>query len=197
MPEVWSISICVTRKVIMNYLLNFYWSLGWSSFFFTSFFVPVGNVIAVVHKRIRRCEVDWLKPAGQTARDLDWLITLPSLVTFSKFLAVRKRPSMKPDNSVVLSLIVHIHFSEWGTPPPAQAPKGMVRKELIIRLAHRRAHNAAIKNQRITGEHDLLKGQPSLPQQIFIHFFSMPNFLRDQILEFMRLNEIHTTSASD
>lgn len=75
---------------------------------------------------------------------------------------------MKPDYSVVLSLIVHIHFSGCGAPPPPQAPEGMVRKELIIKLVHRRAHNAAMQNQRITGEHYLLKGLPYLPQQIFI-----------------------------
>lgn len=124
MPEVWSISTWVTCKVIMTYLLNFYWSLCWSSFFFTSFFVPVGNVIAVVRKRIRRCEVDWLKSAGQTARDLDWLITLPSLLTFSKFLAVRKRPSMKPDHSVSCTITDCTHsFLRMGYPAPCPGSK--------------------------------------------------------------------------
>lgn len=75
---------------------------------------------------------------------------------------------MSPDYSVVLSLIVHIHFSGCGTPLPPQAPERMVRKDLIIRLLHRRAPNAAMQNQRLTGEHYLLQGQPYLPQQIFI-----------------------------
>jgi hypothetical protein len=75
---------------------------------------------------------------------------------------------MKPHYSVVPSLIVHIQFSGCGIPPPPQAQERMVRIELIIRLVHRRAQNAATKNQRLTGEHYFLKGQPYLPQQIFI-----------------------------
>lgn len=75
---------------------------------------------------------------------------------------------MKPEYSVVLSPTVHIHFQGCGTPPPLQVPERMVRIELIIKLVYRRAHNASMQNQRITGEHYLLKGQPYLLQQIFI-----------------------------
>lgn len=72
---------------------------------------------------------------------------------------------MKPDYSVVLPLIVHIHFSGCGIPPPPHAPEGMVRTELIIRLVHIRARHAAMQNQRITGEHQLLKGHLISPNR--------------------------------
>lgn len=80
----------------------------------------------------------------------------------------KEAQSIKPDYSVELQPIVHIHFWVCDMPPPPQAPEPMVRKELIMRLVYRRAHNAAMQNQRITEEHYLLKGQPYLLQQIFI-----------------------------
>lgn len=58
-------------------------------------------------------------PLAKTARDLDWLITLPSCVAFSKFLAVKEAKTMKPHYSVIFIMSsVHIQFSGCGIPTP-------------------------------------------------------------------------------
>lgn len=101
------------------------------------------------------------------------------------FSSQKEARRMKPDYSVVLSLMV----------PPA--PKWMVRKELIIRLVYWRAQDAAaMQNQRIIGEHCTLTQRSALSLPTHLHFFNLPHFLRDQILQFVRLKGKITHNSS-
>lgn len=106
-------------------------------------------------------QIPW--PDGKGFGPAHYLTFIRSLLQILS--SQKEAKSMKPAYSVVLSLVVHTHFSGCGIPPPPQAPEGMGRRELIIRLVRRRAHNAARRNQRIAGEHHLLKGHLLSPHR--------------------------------